>query len=348
MKKSRSMQFWGSLILICAVFSLALASFAAKKEEKSVTAKIGKKEITEAEVQKQMEEMKLDYRIRDLKSMDEKNLKMFRKMILNRIIERDLIMETFAEKKLKVSKDEVKEKMEEMKSRFPDEKDFISSLAQQGKTVKELEEKIEEGLKIRKVIESLTDASLKISDAEVKAAYDDQAQKFTREEEVEARHILIKVDKDASKKDKEDTKKKLEDLRKKIIDGEDFAKLAAENSGCPSGKRAGGSLGFFGKGKMVPAFDKAAFSLEKGKVSEVIETSFGYHIIEVTGKHDKGKIPFEEVKEKLKEELEMNAKGKAFMEWLKLEKAKKVIFTNPEDKDMEPENQNKNPKVQKK
>ncbi|NRA67460.1 MAG: peptidylprolyl isomerase [Pseudobacteriovorax sp.] len=84
-----------------------------------------------------------------------------------------------------------------------------------------------------------------------------------------ARHILV------------DTEEKCQDLKNQIINGGDFATLAASHSTCPSGKE-GGSLGMFGKGAMVPEFDEVVFSAPLGEVQGPVKTQFGYHLIEVT------------------------------------------------------------------
>jgi hypothetical protein len=86
---------------------------------------------------------------------------------------------------------------------------------------------------------------------------------------VEARHILVKTLEDA------------EELRNKISEGEDFEKVALENSLCPSGK-IGGNLGYIEKGQMVPEFEDAVFSLPMGEVSQPVKTMFGWHLIKVT------------------------------------------------------------------
>ncbi|MDD3150536.1 MAG: peptidylprolyl isomerase [Candidatus Gastranaerophilales bacterium] len=87
--------------------------------------------------------------------------------------------------------------------------------------------------------------------------------------QVKASHLLV------------DSKEEAEKLREEIINGKDFAQVAKEVSKCPSGQN-GGDLGYFGRGQMVPEFDKAAFELPVGQVSEPIQTQFGWHLILVT------------------------------------------------------------------
>lgn len=89
--------------------------------------------------------------------------------------------------------------------------------------------------------------------------------------EVRASHILVSTEDEANK------------LREEIINGKDFAAVAAEYSNCPSGA-AGGDLGFFGKGMMVKPFEDAAFELEVGEISKPVQTQFGWHLIVVTDK----------------------------------------------------------------
>jgi peptidyl-prolyl cis-trans isomerase C len=90
-------------------------------------------------------------------------------------------------------------------------------------------------------------------------------------QQARASHILVKTEDEANK------------ILKRIADGEEFDKVARRFSSCPSGKN-GGDLGWFGKGMMVPEFEKVAFDEEVGKVVGPVKTQFGYHVIKVTGK----------------------------------------------------------------
>jgi parvulin-like peptidyl-prolyl isomerase len=96
-------------------------------------------------------------------------------------------------------------------------------------------------------------------------------------DEIRASHILF----DVKSRSKEEAKTAIKKIISDLNDGNDFAELAREHSDCPSGSD-GGDLGRFGKGAMVPEFEKAAFDLEIGSTSDAVETSFGYHLIHRT------------------------------------------------------------------
>ncbi len=101
-------------------------------------------------------------------------------------------------------------------------------------------------------------------------------------EQVAASHILIAfkgAERSEATRSEAEAKKLADELLAKIKKGEDFAKLAQENSDCPSGKSKSGSLGEFGRGMMAKEFEESAFSLKAGEISEVVKTAFGYHII---------------------------------------------------------------------
>jgi len=323
----------GLLLLLMAgmiLWGLGMACLA--KEEAKVVARVGDRAITEEELQKEMIAQASQFGVK-MAALPEDRKERYRKVILHRIIDLQLIIDGGKDMKIQVSDAEIQGEIENIKKRFPDTKTFESVLAQRNITQKDMEDKIREGLLVRKVMDQVTTSPLSITDAELEKYYKDNPDQFKRDEEVRASHILVKVDKGASDEDKQKARKKIQDLREQILKGGDFAKLAADNSDCPSGKRAGGDLDFFGKGVMDPAFEKAAFALKKGDLSDIVETQFGFHIIKLTDRHEAGTVSLEEVKEDLRKSLEQKSKEDKFSEWLKKQRDAKASFTNPADKE---------------
>ena len=128
------------------------------------------------------------------------------------------------------------------------------------------------------------------------------------EEQVRARHILIKVDAEADEAAKQAKHDEAAALLRRVRAGEDFAELAREHSEDTGSAVKGGDLGWNPRGRMVRPFDEAQFSLEPGKVSDLVESTFGFHIIKVEGKRE-GDVPEDEAKRELAERLYRDARA---------------------------------------
>lgn len=184
------------------------------------------------------------------------------------------------EKEYKVSDKEIDKEIAKIKKELGGEDQFKQALEQNGiKNEKDLKKLVKTQLLNKK---AATDG-VKVSDAEMKKVFNEKYK-----EEVKASHILV------------DNKKTADEVKAKLDKGEDFAKVAEKYSKDPGSKTKGGDLGFFGKGQMVPEFDKVAFSLKPGQVSDPVKSQFGYHIIKVV---DKKNNKFEDKKKQISEEL---------------------------------------------
>lgn len=122
---------------------------------------------------------------------------------------------------------------------------------------------------------------IEITDEEALAYYEGNSGNYRVAEERSASHILITVDDSTDESDTSEALKKIQNAKSRIDSGESFEDVAKEMSDDPGSAANGGSLGFFGKGAMVPEFEEVAYSIEQGKVSEPVLTDFGYHIIRV-------------------------------------------------------------------
>lgn len=140
--------------------------------------------------------------------------------------------------------------------------------------------------------------NVKVTDEEVKNFYDENKEGIVSQETVNASHILV------------DSEEKAIEILSEIKSGKlTFADAAKENSTCPSSSN-GGSLGEFGRGQMVPEFDKAVFSMSEGEISQPVKTQFGYHLIQLNQKNEAKQIPFEDIKDNIRTKL-MNEKQQA-------------------------------------
>jgi peptidyl-prolyl cis-trans isomerase D len=145
-----------------------------------------------------------------------------------------------------------------------------------------------------------------ISDSELQKEYQDSMDSFRTPERVRVRHILIKTQ-GKPKEEAPKLKAKAEDLLKQLKGGADFADLAKKNSEDTGSAEKGGELGWIVKGQTVPNFEKAAFSLDAGTLSGIIETEYGYHILQVEEKQAAHTQSFEEAKPQLLAEAKKQA-----------------------------------------
>ena len=179
-------------------------------------------------------------------------------------------------------------------------------------------------------VEKKDPKALLVTDKEVSDFYTKNKTRFSTPEQVQASHILIKLEKDATPEQKAAAKKKLLDLKAQIDKGADFAKLAKANSACPSSAQ-GGDLGLFGKGQMVPAFETTTFAMKVGEVSGIVETQFGYHLIKKTGDKPAKVTSLKEVSGGIRAQLKMQKSFKAQQAIIEvLKKTADVKITLPE------------------
>ncbi len=153
---------------------------------------------------------------------------------------------------------------------------FEQQLALNNLTLDMVKDMYETQLLITKYLNQTVMSNIQVSDEELEAAY---------EANIKARHILV------------DTEEEAQEIKALLKGGSDFADLAKERSICPSAPE-GGELGIFGRGVMVPEFEDAAFSLKEGEISDIVQTQFGYHIIE-----REALPPLEEMEDSLKMDI---------------------------------------------
>ena len=148
--------------------------------------------------------------------------------------------------------------------------------------------------------------SVKVSDADLQKTYNENIDSYRQPERVKVRHILIKTQ-GKPKEEAPKLKAKAEDILKQLKGGANFAELAKKNSEDPGSAAKGGELDPIVRGQTVPNFEKAAFSLKPGELSNIVETEYGYHILQVESKQEAHTQSFDEVKAQLLAEAQKGA-----------------------------------------
>ena len=217
---------------------------------------------------------------------------------------------------------------QELRQVYGEDVDFDAFAAQQGMSPEDVQEMVAETVAIETLLARRGMEMPTTEDA--REFYQENPDFFEQPESVEARHILISVtgtDEDAW----QEARQQAEELHRRLTEEDaDFAELAREYSDDGSAQQ-GGHLGRFGRGQMVPAFEETAFELEPGEISEPVQTSFGWHIIEVTEKHEGGVLDFDEVAEPLQRELRAMAMQEALDDLLVELRQNAEIELHPEN-----------------
>lgn len=161
----------------------------------------------------------------------------------------------------------------------------------------------------QKPTEAELNAFMAANQKDVDAEYEREKHRYTGlEKQVHARHILIKAEDSATPEAKAEAKKHAEQLLARAKKGEDFASLARQFSEDTGSAKKGGDLGWNPKGRMVKPFDDAQFALKPGEISDLVQSTFGYHIIKVEGIRE-GDVPVAEAKHELAEKLYIDRKA---------------------------------------
>lgn len=206
---------------------------------------------------------------------------------------------------------------------------LVGLLAKQGLTMEQFRGSVRAGKQLDQLVARITSAVPDFTDDELRAYYEEHSERYATPDQVQVRHILIKPASEREE-DRATTRSLLLSLRHKAMEGDDFPVLAAAHSECPSGKDAGGDLGWIVRGTTLPEFDNIIFGMDIGEISDVVETPAGFHIVEKMDEAMGEPMAFEEVKERIRELLTHERKGKALSEYVEKLRSKAVIEDVPE------------------
>jgi len=189
-----------------------------------------------------------------------------------------------------------------------------------------------ESMKVEYVVLTLDDAVKllpPVTEADARAYYERNQARFGQDEQRRASHILLTAGEGGSAADRAGARRKAEELLARVrANPAEFVALAREHSRDPGSAAGGGDLGWFGRSMMVKPFEDAAFALQEGQISDIVETDFGFHIIRLTGVRGAEPRPFAEVRAQIETDLRREAAGKRFAELA--EQFTNTVFEQPD------------------
>jgi len=276
-KISKKTFYWIGGVVLAIIVVIAIASFT----KKDYVASINGEKITKDEL---YEILLTKYGANELE-----------KIISDKVIEMEI-----NKQKIEVTQDELDDEMKNYYNYYGGEESFKSLLAGSGTELADFEKDVKLYLGSLKLMEK----DMEITEEDMKSYFEENKESFNQAEQVEASHILV---------DNEETAR---EIISKLKAGEDFAELAKEYSTDDTAKD-GGYLGYFGTGKMVEPFEKAAFALKVGTYTEEpVKTEFGYHIIKVTDHKEAKEAVYEDVKDEIKKILVQKEAYNNYSSWL--------------------------------
>jgi len=218
------------------------------------------------------------------------NFKEIRLHVLDVLIGQELLWQAARRDDLVVDDEAVDAAYAQVRDRFDEDIKFQINLKQGGYSEASYREELRRRLSAQKWIETRVLAAVAVDDDAISRFYEENKAKFALPEQVRARHILRKLGAGSSDAERQAARELLEDIRRQVEAGGDFAALAREHSEDGSAER-GGDLGFFGPGMMVKTFEQAAFALSPGEISDIVETHFGLHLIQLLERKPGGLAP---------------------------------------------------------
>ncbi len=223
-----------------------------------------------------------------------------RREAMDLMIEQELVWQAAEKAGIAAAPEDVDAAIEAMREAFPTPEDFARRLEAEGYTEEAYRTHLAHAIAASKYIDGIRDGAAAVSDADLEAYYRDNQQRLTFPEQVRVRHILLTWKPLGQPDDRAALRDQMADVLQQARDGSDFAALANAHSEDSSAEN-GGDVGLFARGQMVKPFEDAAFALQPGEISDIVETAYGVHIIKLEERQEAELLPLDEVRDRLRE-----------------------------------------------
>jgi peptidyl-prolyl cis-trans isomerase SurA len=243
-------------------------------------------------------------------------LKTLRQDLLTAMIDRKLVRQKIKELNIAISEEEVRQSIEDVKKQNKlSQEALVSALLAQGLSFDQYRAQIKEQLERLRLMSQEVKSKIQVGEKEVRDYYDANISQYTEDPTYRARHIFLKIDKNASNEQIKKVMIRAADIMAEAGSGADFAELSKKYSDDPGAAKDGGDLGTFKKGDMLPEIENAVINMKPGEISELVSTSAGFHIIKLEEKNPGKAKPFESVKGMIDDLLYRKKSEERFKQW---------------------------------
>jgi parvulin-like peptidyl-prolyl isomerase len=230
-------------------------------------------------------------------------MKELRKEAMDLIVEQEVVAQAAEKEGIAPGAEELEEYIGQLRSVFDSDMQFGMKLEADGFTEESFRRHISRMLAAKIYLDRIRIDAADVRDAEVKRFYDENPERLMLPAKVRVRHILLKWKPMGTQDDRAAVRKQMQPILERARAGEDFAALAREFSEDSGTRASGGDTGFFASGAMVPEFEAVAFSLEPGEISDPVDTTYGVHILKLEERQAPELVPYDEIREFLREHL---------------------------------------------
>ena len=312
---------WLSLFIAAIIFGpLAVCSAAAAQDALVI---VNDSPITRADLMIEEADLVEEMRFRN-HPLSEGQLSALQNQLLDNLVDRELLYQKAQEKNIQIRLRWVERALAEFKGRIGSASDFDSFLERTQMSEAQLRERLSKGLIVQRFLRREVARGIKVSEAEMQTFYRKNPEFFVRREQIRARHILIKVDPNTEYSSRGEALLRIQAIQAKLQAGASFGALALEYSE-DADKERGGDLGIVERHQLTPAFAEAAFALQTGEISGIVETRFGYHLIQMVDRMPSSNMAYRNARTKIERTLRRNKEKTAADAYLEQLRAHSTI-----------------------
>jgi parvulin-like peptidyl-prolyl isomerase len=265
--------------------------------------------ISSKELEWEVKQLAVEMRFRN-QPLSEQQLTHLRGQLIENLIEREMLFQHAQAKEIQIQSQWVEAALTEFKEQLGGPTALQRFLTEADMTPAQLKTRLAKGLTVQRLLRRDPIRPVKVSDAEMQAFYRNHPELFQGGEAVRVKHILVAVSDMNDDSQRAQGLEKIRSLKKKLDQGANFAALALEYSDCPSRIRSG-DLGYLSRDQMIASFAAAAFELQPGTINDIVETRYGFHLIQLMDRRGPSLLAYKEVRDKIERTLRRDKENDA-------------------------------------